>query len=216
MKKNMTPMEKYNDLKIKRLLGNLKKRGMNGHYCKSTDELVEVAMRLVEDCKTASYGGSMTLVESGIKDMLKSMPSLELFDRDECKTKEEKEELYRKAFSTDVYFMSTNAISEDGVLVNIDGVGNRVAALIFGPKRVVIIAGVNKIAATEEEAMLRARSVASPINCMRLGLNTPCQTTGQCANCLSPESPCNQFVITRRSMDPDRIHVILVDEEYGY
>lgn len=212
----LTPIEKYNDFKIKRLLGNLKKRGMNGYYCKSIDELVEVTMKLVKDCKTASHGGSMTLVDSGIKDMLRSMPGLEILDREACKTKEEKEELYRKTFFCDAYFMSTNAISEDGVLVNIDGVGNRVAALIFGPKKVVIIAGVNKITATQEEAMKRARTVASPINCMRLGLKTPCQSTGQCADCLSKESPCNQIVITRRSMDPDRIHVILVDEEYGY
>ena len=210
------PRDKFNDLKIKRLLGNLKKRGMNGYYCKNTDELVETAMRLCEDANTISYGGSMTLVESGIKDMLATMPGKDFLDRDLCNTPEEKDELYRKVFSSDLYFMSTNAISEDGILVNIDGVGNRVAALVFGPKKVVIIAGVNKIASTLDEAILRARTKAAPINVMRLGFNTPCQTTGQCANCLSPECICNQIVVTRRSADPDRIHVILVGEEYGY
>lgn len=210
------PREKFNELMIERLMNNLKKRGLNGHYCKSTDELVETAMQLVKDCKTVTSGGSMTLKESGILDMLSSMPDIEFVNRENYSDPKEVEEVYRKAFSSDCYFMSTNAITEDGILVNIDGRGNRVAALIYGPKRVVIIAGVNKITSTFDEAILRARTIAAPINSMRLNKNTPCVQTGVCANCLSPDCICDQFVITRKSMDPDRIHVILVDEEYGY
>ena len=210
------PREKFNELMIERLMNNLKKRGLNGHYCKSTDELVETAMQLVKDCKTVTSGGSMTLKESGILDMLSSIPDIEFVNRENYSDPKEVEEVYRKAFSSDCYFMSTNAITEDGILVNIDGRGNRVAALIYGPKRVVIIAGVNKITSTFDEAILRARTIAAPINSMRLNNNTPCVQTGVCANCLSPDCICDQFVITRKSMDPDRIHVILVDEEYGY
>lgn len=210
------PRDKYNELMIERLMANLKKRGLNGHYCKSTDELVETAMQLVKDCKVVTSGGSMTLKESGILDMLSSMPDIEFINRENYTDPKDVEEVYRKAFSADCYFMSTNAITEDGVLVNIDGRGNRVAALIYGPKRVVIIAGVNKITSTFDEAILRARTIAAPINSMRLNKNTPCVKTGVCGNCLSPDCICDQFVITRKSMDPDRIHVILVEEEYGY
>lgn len=211
-----TTKEKYMEFKIKRLMENLHKRGMRGHYCKSTDELVEVTMKLVKDGDTVASGGSMTLAESGIKDMLASMPDINFLDRDSCKTDAEVEEIFRKAFYANVYFMSTNAITEDGVLVNIDGRGNRAAALIFGPERVVIIAGVNKITTTLDEAILRARTVSGPMNCMRLNKKTPCTVSGVCQDCLSDDSICSQFVITRKSTTPDRIHIILVNSEFGF
>ncbi len=211
-----TTKEKYMEFKIERLMENLHKRGMKGRYCKSTDELVEVTMNLVKDGDMVASGGSMTLVESGIKDMLASMPEINYLDRDSCKTEEEAEELFRKAFYSDVYFMSTNAITEDGILVNIDGRGNRAAALIFGPKKVVIIAGVNKITTTLDEALLRARTVSGPMNCLRLDRKTPCTVSGVCQDCLSEESICSQFVVTRKSTIAERIHIILVNSEFGF
>lgn len=212
----MTPREKYNNLKIERLLSNLKKRGMVGHFCHSTDELVELCMKLVDGCKLVASGGSMTLKETGIYDMLKAMPGIEYLDRDGESDPAKKKEISRRGFFADAYFMSTNAITEDGILFNIDGSGNRVAALAHGPEKVIIIAGVNKIVSTLDEAILRARTVAAPMNNMRLNMNTPCKETGVCVNCQSPDSICAHMLTTRRSFIPDRIHVILVDADYGF
>lgn len=212
----MTPREKYNSLKIKRLLRNLKNRGMEGHFCRSTDELVELCMKLVNGCKLVASGGSMTLKETGIYDMLKAMPEIEFLDRDAEPDPIKKKEIARRGFMADAFFMSTNAITEDGILFNIDGSGNRVAALSYGPDKVIIIAGVNKIVSTLDEAILRARTVAAPMNNMRLDRNTPCKETGVCVNCQSPESICAHMLTTRRSMIPNRIHVILVEANYGF
>ena len=124
--------------------------------------------------------------------------------------------MYRDAFSADTYFMSTNAITLDGELINIDGNGNRVAALIYGPDQVIIVAGLNKVTANVEDGIRRVRNCATPPNCIRLNKKTPCAATGRCADCLSPEGICNQLVITRRSGNPDRIKVILIGESLGY
>ena len=123
---------------------------------------------------------------------------------------------YRDAFSADTYFMSTNAITTGGELVNIDGTGNRVAALIYGPETVVILAGMNKIAANVDEALSRVHNVATAQNCIRLDKKTPCAITGACADCLSPDCICNQVVITRRSGIKGRIKVLLIGESFGY
>lgn len=209
-------IEKFNELRAKNLIEGLKKRNMNGYYCKSIDEILERVALLLEDAKTVSNGGSMTLKDCGVMDMLKNKSDIEFIDRETAKNDEEKFELFRKGLMADAYFMSTNAITEDGIMVNVDGTGNRVAALIFGPKKVIIVTGLNKVCANLDDAMLRARTYASPLNSIRLGRNTPCNANGKCADCFSPESICNQIVITRRSGDPDRIHVIITDEDYGF
>lgn len=212
----MTPREKFNSLKIERLLKNLDKRGMKGYFCHGTDELVELCMKLLNGCKLVASGGSETLKETGILDMLRAMPGIEFLDRSAEPDPEKKKEIARRSFLSDAYFMSTNAITEDGILFNIDGSGNRVAALSYGPDKVIIIAGVNKIVSTLDEAILRARTIAAPMNNMRLNMNTPCKETGVCANCQSPDSICAHMLTTRRSYLPDRIHVILVDEDFGF
>lgn len=211
----MTAIEKFNDLRIKRVCENLKKRNMNPYYCKNVDELIETVTKLLDGCKTAASGGSVTITDSGIADLLRAKSDIDFLDRKECKDAEETKKLYHEMFNADIYFMSTSAITEDGELFNIDGTGNRLAALIYGPKKVVIVAGVNKLVSTVDEAILRTRSISAPMNAMRLNTNTPCTQDGLCHDCQSPESICSQFVLTRRSLDPDRIHVVLVDQSYG-
>lgn len=173
-------------------------------------------MELVSTGDSVSFGGSMTLSESGIMDALNAREDITLYDRSKASTPEEVGDIYRKAFSCDTYFMSTNAITLDGELVNIDGNGNRVAALIFGPSQVIIVCGMNKVATDTDAAIARVRNIASPPNCNRLNKKTPCATTGVCADCLSPECICNHTVITRRCGTPHRIKVLLVGEELGY
>lgn len=208
-------VEKFNDLRIKRVCNGLKARGMNPYYCKNVDELIETVMKLLEGCKTASSGGSVTLQKSGIADLLRTNDSIEFWDSDAGKTDAEKDEIRHRAFNSDIYFLSTSAVTEDGMLVNIDGRGNRLAAMMYGPKKVVIVCGVNKIVSSLDEGMLRVRSISAPMNAMRLEKNTPCAVDGLCHDCQSPDSVCSHLVVTRHSMDPDRIHVILVDQEYG-
>lgn len=212
----MTPNEKYNELLASKVIAQLEKRNMKGYYVKTADEAVTLVNSLINKNDTVSFGGSMTLKDTGILDDLRAREDITLLDRDAAKNQDEVEDIFRKSFSADAYLMSTNAISEDGQLVNIDGNGNRVAALIFGPQKVIIVCGLNKVSPSMDAAMLRARTYASPLNTMRLERNTPCVNTGDCHNCFSEESICNQFVITRRSGKPNRIHVILLDGEWGY
>lgn len=209
-------VESFNEKKIQRVIAGLEKRNMKGHYCQSFDEMVELINTLLKDCKNGTHGGSVTLEKTGILDMLKNKPDFDFKDRRDVTNNEDMQKLFHEAFTMDAYLMSTNAITEDGILLNLDGTGNRVAALIYGPKRVIIVAGVNKITTSIDEAVLRVRSKASPLNCMRLDRKTPCVTTGLCANCQSPDCICNQMVLTRRCAIPDRIHVILTKEEYGF
>lgn len=198
------------------MIKNLAKRRMDAYYCKTAEEAKELALSLVPSGSTASFGGSMTLEESGILAALRAKEDITLIDRATGKSPEEIKKMYHDALSCDYYFMSTNAITSDGELVNIDGTGNRVAALIYGPENVIIIAGMNKVAANVDEALSRIHNTATPMNCQRLNKKTPCAATGVCSDCLSPDCICNQVVITRRSGIEGRIKVILVGEELGY
>lgn len=212
----MTPMKQYYENTAKTILKTFDKRGFEGCYCPTKEDAVKKAMSYIESGMTVSFGGSMTLGESGVMDALKSRDDITLFDRGIAKTQEEIQDIYHKALSCDCYFMSTNAITLDGELVNTDGTGNRVAALIYGPTNVVIVAGMNKVSATLEEACSRVKTKASPPNCLRLNRNTPCAITGKCHDCFGDDCICSQTVITRRSAVKDRIKIILVGEELGY
>ena len=139
-----------------------------------------------------------------------------VLDRDLCATPEEKAEMMHQALNCDYFLASCNAISEDGILVNIDGNANRVAAFAFGPKNVLLIVGMNKVVKSEEDAMSRARNEAAPINAQRFGLDTPCSKNGMCYDCKSPDCICCQILITRYSRVAKRIKVILVDENLGF
>ena len=189
---------------------------MRGYYCPDSASAVKLAEELVPAGSTVSFGGSMSLSESGVMDMLKSRDDIHLIDRSKAKSPEETKQMYRDSFSSDVYFMSTNAITLDGELINIDGNGNRVAALIYGPDKIVIVVGMNKLVSGVEDGIRRVQDVAAPPNGVRLGKQTPCAITGHCQNCFSPDCMCSHTVITRRCFTPDRIHVILVGEALGY
>lgn len=158
----------------------------------------------------------MTLAESGMADALKQRSDITLLDRSTAGSPEEVKEIYHKSLNADYYFMSSNAITTDGELVNIDGTGNRVAALIYGPEHVVILAGMNKVSPSLEEAVSRVKNVASPMNANRLNRKTPCATTGLCSDCLSPDCICSHTVITRKSAPEKRIKIILIGESLGY
>lgn len=212
----MNPKQTYYKIQAETIIKNLEKRQMTGYYCAEKEEAVKTAMSLTKPGTTVSFGGSMTLIESGAMDALKNRSDIHLIDRSLAKSPEEIKQAYRDSFCADTYFMSSNAITADGQLVNIDGNGNRAAALIYGPDQVIILAGMNKIVSTVEDAVQRVRNFATPPNCIRLSKQTPCAATGVCGDCFSNDCICNQIVITRRSGTPGRIKVILIGEELGY
>lgn len=197
------------------VLKAFEKRFMEGHYCETIEEAKELALSLVTEGSKVSFGGSVTLEETGVLAELRAREDITLYDRATATTPEENKQIMHDALSCDYYFMSSNAITVDGELVNIDGNGNRVAALIYGPDNVIILAGMNKIVKSVEEGISRTRNVASPQNCIRLNKDTPCKVNGVCGNCLK-DTICDQIVITRASRVPNRIKVILVGEELGF
>ena len=211
----MNPKKKFYETAAETLIKNLDKRGMEAYYVDNKDDALKMALRFVTPGSSVSWGGSMSINEIGLIPALKAWDCTVL-DRTVPKTEEEKKEFFGKVAVCDYYFMSTNAITMDGELVNIDGTGNRVASLIFGPSNVVIIAGMNKVADNLESAVDRARNTAAPMNTIRLDRKTPCTQVGQCMDCMSPDCICNQFVVTRRSAPAGRIKIILVGEELGY
>lgn len=212
----MTPAETYYENLAKTTMKNLEKRHFECHYCKTAEEAVTLASELVPSDSTVSFGGSMTLAESGMADALRQRDDITLLDRSKAGTPEEVKEIYHKSLNADYYFMSSNAITAEGELVNIDGTGNRVGALIYGPEHVIILAGMNKVSPTLEEAVSRIKNVASPLNANRLNRNTPCAATGLCADCLGPDCICSHTVITRKSAPEKRIKIILIGEPLGY
>ncbi len=212
----MDPKNTYYEKQAATLIKNLEKRNMEGFYCATAAKACEKALSLINSGETVSFGGSMTLTECGVLDALRAREDITLYDRATAKSPEEMDAIYRQAFSVDTFFMSTNAITLDGELINIDGRGNRVAALIYGPEQVIIIAGMNKVVSTGDEGFHRARNMAAPPNCVRLNKKTPCAVTGRCGDCYGDESICSQIVVTRRSSQKNRIKVILVGEELGY
>ncbi|WP_312371799.1 lactate utilization protein [Lachnoclostridium sp.] len=210
-----SPKKQYYENLADSLIEKFNQRGIEGYYCDNKEEALTVAKRFLTPGCSVSWGGSMTLDEIGLLDEFHNSDYI-IYDRNKAKTPEERSELYGKIVTADYYFMSSNAITLDGKLVNIDGNGNRVACLITGPKNVIVIAGMNKIATDEAAAMERVRNMAAPPNAIRLNRKTPCAELGRCANCLVPDCICSSLVITRRSHVPYRLKVILVGEELGY
>lgn len=206
---------KRNDLLSQKVIQGLKNRHMNGYYVHTKQEAFDLVFELMKSDSSVGWGGSDTINSLGIKEELYKR-DFKVIDRDKAKDADEKYNIERETFYADYYLMSTNAITEDGILVNMDGHCNRVACLCFGPKQVIMVVGMNKVTKDIDSAISRLRNVAAPINNQRFGGNRPCQVTGSCANCLAQGCICDQLVITRNSMDTDRIHVILVDEVLGY
>ena len=201
-----------NDLLSGKVIKGLASRNMTGYYAKTGEEALRIALSLIPEGSTVTRGGCMSAAQIGLDDALQA-GNYTFVDGDKT---EDKRKAALMAYDCDVFIASANAMTEDGVLVNIDGNANRVSAIAFGPRKVIFIVGMNKVTKDVDAAMKRARNEAAPINAQRFGLDTPCAKTGSCMNCKSPDTICCQFLITRYSKHKDRIHVILVDEQLGF
>ena len=211
----MNVREMRNEVLGARVVRALEARNMEAYYVKTKEEALEKALELIPEGSSVSWGGTMSAQEIGLTKALHE-GNYTVYDREEKETWEEKEEIAHQALNCDFFIGSTNALSEDGVLVNIDGNSNRVAAFAYGPKQVLLIVGMNKVVKTEEDAMSRAKNEAAPINAQRFGIDTPCVQNGTCFDCKKPECICCQILITRYSRVPKRTKVILVDETLGF
>ena len=203
---------KRNELLAQKVIKGLKSRNMTGYYAGSREEALEMPLKLIPEGSSVTMGGAMSAHEIGLVDALKN-GNYRFIDRDAY---EDKRAAMLAAYDADVFLASANAITEDGVMINIDGNANRVSAMAQGPKKLVLIVGMNKVCSDVDGAMKRARNVAAPINAQRFGLSTPCTQTGACMNCKSPDTICCQILITRYSRHADRIHVILVNDNLGF
>ena len=203
---------KRNELLANKVIAGLKSRNMTGYYAEDRAAALKMALELIPEGSSVTMGGAMSAHEIGLVEALKA-GNYHFIDRDEYA---DKRAAMLAAYDADVFLSSVNAMTQDGVLVNIDGNANRVSAIAQGPRKVVFIVGMNKICDDVDGAMKRARNVAAPINVQRFGLNTPCARTGACADCKSPDTICCQFLITRFSRHADRIHVILVNDHLGF
>lgn len=199
-----------------RTIENLEKNNMKGYFVQNEEETINKIEELIKEEDTVTVGGSMTLFETGIIDFLRNGKYNFLDRYKEGLTPEDIKDIYRKSFSADAYFTSSNAVTEEGELYNVDGRGNRVAAMIYGPDKVIVVVGVNKIVKDLDEAIMRNREWAAPANAKRLDKKTPCAEVGYCMDCKSKDRICSEYVVIKRQMDEGRIHVVIVNKELGY
>lgn len=209
------PKNIFYENQAKTIIKNMEKRNFEGYYAATVKEAKEKVLSLMEEGASIGWGGTMTMEELGVLDAIKKR-NYTLIDRAAAKTPEESREIYAKTVLADYYLMSTNAITLEGELINIDGNGNRLACLMQGPRNVIIAAGMNKVVPDVQSGYLRVKNMASPPNCVRLHRNTPCSVTGRCGDCYAPDCICSHTVVTRRCNIPGRIKIILVGGELGY
>ena len=206
-------ISKRNALLAETVIKGLKTRNMTGWYASSREEALDIALGLIPEGSSVTMGGAMSAHEIGLVDALKS-GNYRFIDRDAY---EDKRAAMLAAYDADVFLSGVNAMTSDGILVNIDGNANRVSAIAQGPRKVIFIVGMNKVCGADlDSAMKRARNIAAPVNAQRFGLSTPCTKTGTCMDCKSPDTICCQFLITRFSRHAGRIHVILVNDTLGF
>ena len=211
----MSPIEIRNEKAAGKVIKNLARRNIEAFYCPTARETVEKVLEMIPQGSSVTWGGSMSIRDIGIPAALVRAGRYEVYDRDKAPDRAAATEIYLKAFTCDYYLSSANAITEDGVIVNIDGTGNRVAAITFGPRNVVFVIGMNKLTQDIDSALARARSLAAPVNTARFDIQTPCKIDGVCHNCLSDDCICNYIHYLRHS--PKGKHkVILVGESIGY
>lgn len=203
---------KRNELLAAKVIKGLESRNMSGYYANNKEEALQKALELIPEGSSIAMGGAMSANEIGLVDALKN-GNYNFIDRDKAV---DKRAAMLEAYDADIFLSSANAMTDDGIMINIDGNANRVSAIAQGPKKVIFIVGMNKITNDVDSAMKRARNVAAPINAQRFGLSTPCTKTGACMDCKSPDTICCQILITRFSKHKDRIHVILVNENLGF
>ena len=209
-------VENLKQLRIEKTIRNLEKNRMKAYHITNKEQLFNTLDELVQDGEKVCFGGSCTLEETGVLDYLKSR-NIELKDRNvPGLTPEQVQSVMAEAFTADTYFASSNAVTEDGILYNVDGRGNRVAAMIYGPKSVILIVGYNKIVPTMQDAINRMEKIAAPANTMRLSCNTPCVKTGECMHCHSEERVCCAYVALAHQRIKDRIKVLILDDSYGF
>lgn len=210
----MTPKQISYSNTAESVIKEMKRRGIEGYYCETRQEAVEQVLSMIQKGSVVSSGGSVTLEESGILPAIRER-DYTYIDRMLAKTEQEKRETYARIVMADTFLMSSNAVTLDGQLVNIDGNGNRVACLITGPSQVIVVAGMNKLVSTVEEGIHRAHNMAAPPNGVRLGLQTPCAMLGKCMDCMAKDCMCSQVVVTRMCRN-GRIKVVLVGENLGF
>ena len=211
----MSPIEIRNEKAAGKVIKNLARRNIEACYCPTAHEAVEKLLEMIPAGSSVTWGGSMSIRDIDIPTALANAGKYEVYDRDKAPDRAAATEIYLKAFSCDYYLSSANAITEDGVIVNIDGTGNRVAAITFGPRNVIFVIGMNKLTQNVDAALARARSLAAPVNTARFDIQTPCKLDGVCHNCLSDDCICNYIHYLRHS--PKGKHkVILVGESLGY
>ena len=211
-----TPKEIFYDKRGAALVKNLQSRHFDAYYCATKEEALSKALELIPEGSTVGWGGTVTAAEMGLLKAVRE-GNYKALDRDACADMEEREQLQRQIFFADAFITGANALSLDGQMVNIDGTGNRVAPIVYGPQSVIVVAGMNKVEDTLADAMTRARTIAAPMNKQRFeALQTPCAVTGSCADCKSPQSICNQILITRNCRPQGRIKFVIVGEDMGF
>jgi len=205
-------LKRRNELLAQTVIRGLQSRNMNGYYAETGEEAKKIALSLIPEGSSVTMGGSMSVHEIGLVTALKE-GNYRFIDRDQAT---DKRAAMLQAYDADVFLTSANAMTDDGILINIDGNANRVSAIAQGPRKVIFIVSLNKVCKDPDSAMKRARNIAATANVQRFNLNTPCTKTGTCMDCKSPDTICCQFLMTRFSRHPGRIHVILVNEALGF
>lgn len=216
------------DERIERVIAALRKNNMQGIYVPCINDIVKTVEHLIFDGAVITAGGSVSIKESGVWDLI-NQENYNFLDRNrEGITPDEKQEVFRRVIGSDFYFCSTNAITENGELLNVDGFANRIAAIAFGPKKVIMVVGANKIVKDINEGFLRVKKIAAPKNCVRLGIDSPCARMGHCVSLLKTDTPsmtdgcdferriCANYLISGRQQLRDRITVIICGEDMGY
>ena len=210
-----TPKEKYYEKRGNILVKNLQSRHFEAYYCANKEAALKKALELIPEGSCVGWGGAMSCEEIGLMKALHA-GNYRPMDRSLAKSPEEREQMMRDMLFSDVFLTGANGLSLDGQMVNIDGTGNRAAAIIYGPKHVIVVAGMNKVEDSLEDAITRARTVAAPMNNQRFDNDNPCSVTGTCGNCKNLTCICNQIVITRHCRPAGRIKFVLVGEDLGY
>ena len=211
----MDPKQKYYHKRGELLVKNLQSRHFEAYYCESREQALEKALELIPLGATVGWGGALSAKQIGLLDAMNN-GNYNAIDRDKAPNPEQRKQAMKRCLLADVFITGANALSMDGQMVNIDGNGNRVAPIVYGPESIIVIAGMNKVMDTLDAAMIRARTVAAPMNKQRFDLQTPCEVTGTCGDCKSEGCICNQILITRNSKPAGRIKMILVGEDLGF
>lgn len=221
-RKDMPRRREAMELRIRRTMAALEKNNMHAYYAETSADAVRLVEELLTPGDTITCGGSVTLDASGVKALMRS-GRYHFLDREAAASEDERQAIYRQAFSADAYLTSSNAITERGELVNVDGNGNRVAAMLFGPKKVIVVAGYNKIVRDLDAAGQYIKGITTPANAMRLHIDTPCThgacpgTDGDlCSGCHTDDRLCALYTVMARQRRRDRVYVILIGEEIGY